>query len=56
MYRSRSDPDALVVLELYASDDAFKAHQQGAHLKGVQERVGQLLAGRPELQFLDGVA
>ena len=53
--RSRSDANTYKVLELYRDEDALKAHGASAHFKAAGPALGAVLAGRPEIEYLDGV-
>ena len=54
--RSRSEPNTYKVLELYKDEDALKAHGASEHFKAAGPGLGAVLAGRPEVEYLDGVA
>jgi quinol monooxygenase YgiN len=53
--RSRADPNTYKVLELYADQDALTAHGQTDYFKAAGPKLGPCLAGRPEIEYLDGV-
>jgi len=53
--RSRTDPNTYKVLEIYASEDALKAHGSSDHFRAGAPKMGPFLAGRPEIEYLDGV-
>ena len=53
--KSRTDPHTYKVLELYASDEALKAHGQSEYFKAAGPALGATLAGRPEIEYLDAV-
>jgi quinol monooxygenase YgiN len=53
--KSRSEPNTYKVLELYADADALKAHGASDHFKAAGPALGACLAGRPEVEYLDGV-
>ena len=53
--RSRTDPTVYKVLELYASEDALKAHGGTDYFKAAGPKFAGVLAGRPEIEYLDGV-
>lgn len=53
--KSRSDPNTYKVLELYADQDAVAAHGGSAHFKEHSPKMGPFLAGRPDVELLDGV-
>ena len=54
--RSRGDANTYKVLELYRDEDALKAHGASEHFKAAGPGLGAVLAGRPEVEYLDGVA
>ena len=53
--RSRSEANTYKVLELYQDEDALKAHGASEHFKAAGPKLGAVLAGRPEVEYLDGV-
>ena len=53
--KSRADPNTYKVLELYADQDALTAHGQTEYFKAAGPKLGPCLAGRPEIEYLDGV-
>ncbi len=53
--KSRTEPNSYKVLELYADDDALKAHGASDHFKAAGPKLGGVLGGRPEIEYLDGV-
>jgi quinol monooxygenase YgiN len=54
--RSKADPLTYKVLELYADEDALNAHGASAHFKAAGPGLGACLAGRPDIERLDGVS
>jgi len=54
--RSRTDPNTYKVLELYADQDALTLHGQTEYFKAAGPKLGPCLAGRPEIEYLDGVS
>ena len=54
--RSKSDPQVYKVLESYTDEDALKAHGQTEYFKAANVKLGPLLAGRPEIEYLDGIS
>ena len=54
--RSKSDPQIYKVLESYTDEDALKAHGQTEYFKAANVKLGPLLAGRPDIEYLDGVS
>ena len=53
--KSRTDPTLYKVLELYADQDALTAHGGTDYFKAAGPKFGAVLAGRPEIERLDGV-
>lgn len=54
--KSRIDPNTYKVLELYADQDALTLHGQTEYFKAAGPKLGPCLAGRPEIEYLDGVS
>ncbi len=54
--KSKSEPNTYKVLEVYADADALKAHGASDHFKAAGPGIGACLAGRPDIEYLDGVA
>jgi quinol monooxygenase YgiN len=53
--RSKADPTTYKVLELYRDEDALNLHGASAHFKAAGPGLGATLAGRPEIEYLNGV-
>jgi quinol monooxygenase YgiN len=53
--RSKTDAGVYKVLELYASEDALKAHGSSDYFKAAGAAMGPFMAGRPEIEYLDVV-
>ena len=53
--KSRTDPNTYKVLELYKDEAALQAHSGAAHQREFGGKVGPMMAGRPELEFLYGI-
>ena len=53
--KSRADANTYKVLELYTDQDAVTAHGGSAHFREHSPRMGPCLAGRPDIELLDGV-
>lgn len=53
--KSRADPNTYKVLELYKDQDAVTAHGSSAHFREHSPKMGPCLAGRPDIELLDGV-
>jgi len=53
--KSRTDPNTYKVLELYTDQDAVTHHGGTDYFKAAGPKMGPCLAGRPEIEYLDGV-
>jgi quinol monooxygenase YgiN len=53
--KSRTEPDTYKVLEIYKDQAALEAHGQSEHFKTGGRAFGATLAGRPEVEYLDGI-
>ena len=53
--RSRDEANVYKVLEIYKDEDAIKAHMGATHFAEAGKKMRDCLAGRPELEFLDGI-
>ncbi|HOS94248.1 MAG TPA: putative quinol monooxygenase [Armatimonadota bacterium] len=51
--RSKADPAKLVVIEEWADQAAFDAHAASPHFQAFLAKVGNALAGEPELEFVE---
>jgi quinol monooxygenase YgiN len=53
--KSKTEAGVYKVLELYASEDALKAHGSSDYFKAAGAAMGPFMAGRPEIEYLDAV-
>jgi quinol monooxygenase YgiN len=53
--RSRTEPNAYKVMELYKDQEALTAHGQTEYFRELGRKMGPCMAGRPELEYLDTV-
>ena len=53
--KSRTDPNTYKVLELYKDQDSLTHHGGTDYFKAAGPKMGPCLAGRPEIELLDGV-
>ena len=53
--KSRTEANTYKVLELYRDQDAVAAHGSSDHFKDLGRKMGAFMAGRPEIEYLDGV-
>jgi quinol monooxygenase YgiN len=51
--RAQADPDVLLVLEEWESQEALDAHMATPHFQEFIGRIGAALAGAPELTLLE---
>jgi quinol monooxygenase YgiN len=52
----RDAPLSRVFYELYADEDAFRAHEQASHVIEFHRQKGPLLAGEPRVEFFTPAA
>lgn len=50
-HRAVDDPDTFLFYEVYADDDALRTHQAGAMVKEFGARLGDAIAGPPEITY-----
>ncbi len=55
LVRSREDPDAYVVMELYDDDAALEAHRAAPHMVANRPRMAPLIAERTIVEVYDAV-
>jgi quinol monooxygenase YgiN len=53
--KSRADPNTYKVLELYKDQEALTHHGGTDYFRAAGPKMGPCLAGRPEIELLDGV-
>lgn len=53
--RSKSDPHTYKVLESYVDQAALDAHGKTDYFKAANGKLAALVAGMPEIEYLDGV-
>lgn len=53
--KSRTEPNTYKILELYKDQDALTHHGGTEYFKAAGPKFGAVLAGRPEIEYLDGV-
>ena len=56
LYACRGDPNTYKVLEIYSGDDDLQAHCGSQHLRAAEPGLMALLADKPAVEILDGVA
>ena len=53
--KSRTEPGVYKVLELYTDQEALTHHGGTEYFKAAGPKFAGVLAGRPEVEYLDGV-
>lgn len=53
--KSRTEGQTYVVMELYADDDALKAHGSSAHFAAAGPGLASCLDGRPDIKMFDAI-
>jgi quinol monooxygenase YgiN len=53
--KSRTEPNTYKVLEIYKDQDALTHHGGTEYFRAAQPKFGAVLAGRPTIEYLDGV-
>jgi quinol monooxygenase YgiN len=53
--RSRAEADTYKVLEIYSDEAALAAHRDMPHFRDAGPALGAVMAGRPDVELLDGV-
>ena len=53
--KSRADPNTYKVLELYKDQESLTHHGGTEYFRAAGPKMGPCLAGRPEIELLDGV-
>jgi quinol monooxygenase YgiN len=53
--KSRTEPGVYKVLELYKDQDALTHHGQTDYFRAAGAKMGPCMAGRPDIEMLDGV-
>jgi len=55
LVKSRAEPNTYKVLEGYKDEAAVAAHRESDHFKALGPKLGPCMAGRPDIEVLDGV-
>ncbi len=53
--KSRSDANTYKVLELYKDQDSLTHHGGTDYFKELGAKMGPFMAGRPDIEYLDGI-
>ena len=54
-FKSRKEPNTYVVLEIYESDEAAKAHTKADHFRSLGPKLGANMAGAPDVHYLESI-
>jgi quinol monooxygenase YgiN len=55
MHIARDDPEVVMFHEVYRDEAALAAHRNSAAVRDLVDRLGDLLAGPPEITYLEPV-
>lgn len=55
LHKSREVVGEYAVMEQYLDDEALNAHRNSEHYKAIPERLGEFMAGPPDIQVYDSV-
>jgi quinol monooxygenase YgiN len=55
LFRSQSDANTYVVMEVYDDKAAVEAHNKSDHFRAAMPKIGSILAGAPDIKFFDAV-
>lgn len=53
--RNPKDPNTIVVIERYKDKDALTAHSATPHFKAFSQKLGAVLAAKPEITVLEEI-
>ncbi len=54
-FKSRSDENTYIVMEMYDDQTALEAHAKSDHFRALAPKMGPALAGRPDVQYFDAL-
>lgn len=54
-FKSKSDENTYVVMEIYDDAAAVEAHRNSEHFKTLGPKMGPAMAGRPDVQLFDAI-
>ncbi|MBI1330304.1 MAG: antibiotic biosynthesis monooxygenase [Alphaproteobacteria bacterium] len=54
-FRSKKDKGTYVVMEIYESDEALKAHGQSDHFRAAGPKLGGVLGGAPDIHYMEPI-
>ena len=56
LHRSASDPQVYKVMEQYDGPEALEAHGKTEYFQAASAKLGELVAGAPEIEIMETVA
>jgi len=56
LHRSRSNPQVYKVMEQYDGPEALEAHGKTEYFQAASAKLGELVAGAPEIEIMETVA
>ena len=55
VFKSRTDANTYIVMEIYADQAALEAHGKSDHFKAAGPGIAPTLGGRPDVQYFDAI-
>jgi quinol monooxygenase YgiN len=55
LFKSKTDPSAYVVMEVYEDQAAVDAHNATPYFLAAMPKIGATLAGQPDVRFYDSI-
>jgi quinol monooxygenase YgiN len=55
VFKSKSDPQTYVVMEIYADQAALEAHGKSDHFRAAGPKIAPTMGGKPEIQYFDSI-
>jgi quinol monooxygenase YgiN len=55
VFKSKSDPQTYVVMEIYADQAALETHGKSDHFRAAGPKIGPTMGGKPEIQYFDAI-
>ena len=55
LFKSKSEPNTYVVMEIYEDQAAVDAHNSSPHFMAALPKIGPNLGGPPDIKFFDAV-
>jgi quinol monooxygenase YgiN len=56
LHKSRADENTYIVLEQYTDQAALDVHGKSDQFKSVSAKLGDCMAGRPEIEIMDSTS